>query len=79
VPRAAPSTDEFIPLPGALGLPAFESGRVVRVDLPVSSLPAYGVEVVPDAARTEVQADVLVGQDGQARAIRLVRTDSDFR
>jgi anti-sigma factor RsiW len=66
------SLDEFMPLPGAVGLPAFESGRVVRVDLPVSSLPAYGVDLAPDAARSEVQAEVLVGQDGQPRAIRLV-------
>jgi hypothetical protein len=69
---SAISMDEFVALPGASGLPAFESGRIVRVDLSVSSLPAYGVELVPDAARSEVQADVLVGQDGQARAIRLV-------
>ena len=70
--------EDFVALPGVVGLPAFESGRIVRVDLPVSSLPAYGVELVPDAAHTEVQADVLVGQDGQVRAIRLVRT-SDAR
>ena len=70
--------EDFVALPGVVGLPAFESGRIVRVDLPVLSLPAYGVELVPDAAHTEVQADVLVGQDGQARAIRLVRT-SDAR
>jgi hypothetical protein len=68
--------EDFVALPGAIGLPSFESGRIVRVDLPVSSLPAYGVELVPDAAHTEVQADVLVGQDGQARAIRLVATSS---
>ena len=78
-PAARPGLkmDDFVTLPGAIGLPSFESGRIVRVDLPVSSLPAYGVELVPDAARNEVQADVLVGQDGQARAIRLVRTSAE--
>jgi hypothetical protein len=78
-PAARPGLkmDDFVTLPGAIGLPSFESGRIVRVDLPVSSLPAYGVELVPDAARNEVQADVLVGQDGQARAIRLVRTSTE--
>ena len=75
-PRPGTRLDEFVALPGAIGLPTFESGRIVRVDLPVSSLPAYGLELVPDAARSEVQADVLVGQDGQARAIRLVTTSS---
>ena len=75
-PRAGLRMDDFVALPGSVGLPTFESGRIVRIDLPVSSLPAYGVELVPDAARSEVQADVLVGQDGQARAIRLVTTSS---
>jgi hypothetical protein len=75
--RPSVRLQDFMALPGATSLPAFESGRIIRVDLPVSSLPAYGVELVPDAARTEVQADVLVGQDGQARAIRLVNSSSD--
>lgn len=68
---------EFSPVPGAAGLPDFESGRIVRVELPLASLPAYGVEIVPDAARTPIEADLLVGQDGQARAIRLVTPSSE--
>lgn len=64
----------FVPLPIAAGLPDFESGEIVRVEIPVASLPSYGIEIVPDAKRTPVQADLLVGQDGQARAIRLVRS-----
>ena len=75
-PRAALRIEEFVALPDAIGLPTFESGRIVRVDIPVSSLPAYGVELVPDAVGSAVQADVIVGQDGQARAIRLVATSS---
>jgi hypothetical protein len=63
---------EFMPIPGAAGLPAFESGSIVRMELPVSALPAYGVEIVPDGMRSAVEADLLVGQDGQARGIRLV-------
>ena len=35
--------------------------------------------VVPDARRPEVEADLLVGQDGQPRAIRLVTTVSNSR
>ena len=35
----------------------------------------YGVDIVPDELRTTVEADVLVGQDGQPRAIRLVTAD----
>jgi hypothetical protein len=63
---------EFLTLPGAAGLPDLESGTVVRMEVPVAALPVYGVEIGPDAARTTVQADLLVGQDGQPRAIRLV-------
>jgi hypothetical protein len=44
------------------------------MELPVTSLPLYGVEILPDTRHTPVQADLLVGQDGQARAIRLVRS-----
>lgn len=49
-----------------------ESARIVRTELPVSALPAYGLPIVPDAARSAVQADLLIGQDGLARGIRLV-------
>jgi hypothetical protein len=76
--RARPATPApvqvtgFMAIPAADGLPDFESGEIVRVGIPVSSLPAYGVEIPPDALSAAVQADFLVGQDGQARAIRLV-------
>jgi hypothetical protein len=62
----------FVALPGAASLPEFESGTIERVALSLSSLPVYGVDIAPDAAANPVQADLLVGQDGQARAIRLV-------
>jgi hypothetical protein len=41
------------------------------MELPQAALPAYGLEIVP-GRRTPVEADLLIGQDGQARAIRLV-------
>jgi len=65
-----------VAIPTAAGLPDFESGEIVRTRIPVSSLPLYGVEITPDAPGTPVEADLLVGQDGQARAIRLVTSDS---
>jgi hypothetical protein len=63
---------EFVPIPSALGLPELESGTVLRMELPLTALPEYGLDIAPDAMRTSVEADVLVGQDGQPRAIRLV-------
>jgi hypothetical protein len=64
----------FVQLPAAAGLPAFESGQIVRVEIPVTSLPMYGVDILPDAVNRPVRADLLVGQDGLPRAIRLIRT-----
>lgn len=63
--------DDFVALPGAFALPDFESGRIVRMELPLTVLPAYGIDLVPDAAAAPVEADFLIGQDGVARAIRL--------
>jgi hypothetical protein len=67
----------FVQLPSAVGLPDFESGQIVRMELPLAMLPSYGIQIVPDARGSEVQADLLVGQDGQPRAIRLVGTSQE--
>lgn len=72
-PPARARVEEFMPVPGAAALPDLESGRIVRVELPLTALPAYGVDIAPDALRSEVAADLLVGQDGYTRAIRLVQ------
>jgi len=66
----------FVSIPGADGLPDFESGEIIRMEIPLTSLPTYGIEILPDAQGTPVEADVLVGQDGRARAIRLVTTSA---
>jgi hypothetical protein len=54
-----PTATEFVAWPGATAWPPFESGELIRVVLPIDG----GV----------VEADVLVGQDGFARAVRLVQ------
>ena len=69
----------FVALPIAVGLPALESGRIVRVSLPAAELPAYGFIVEPRPIGGAVEADVLVGQDGQPRAIRFVTAEADSR
>jgi hypothetical protein len=66
----------FVDLPWTAGLPAFESGEIVRMEVPVASLPTYGIDISSGAGKGPVQADVLIGQDGFARAIRLVTTTS---
>ena len=65
-------TAGFVPWPGAEAWPPFESGSLVRVDLPVSALIALGLPV-PSSTVSVVQADVVVGQDGFARAVRFVQ------
>ena len=66
----------FVDLPWTAGLPAFESGEIVRMDIPVASLPTYGIDISSGAGKAPVEADVLIGQDGFARAIRLVTSSS---
>jgi hypothetical protein len=66
----------FVEIPGAGVLPPLESGAIVRVSLPIASLPAYGIQIQPDFGREPVLAELLVAQDGYPRAIRLVG-DSD--
>jgi hypothetical protein len=70
--RPVPAPVEFVRIPSAIGLPEMESGTVLRMQLPLTALPEYGLDIAPDAARTSIEADVLVGQDGQPRAIRLI-------
>ena len=83
VQPAVPAGDEgilrFVSLPTAIGLPEFESGRIVRVELTTAMLPAYGIDVVPGSESGVVEADVLVGQDDQPRAIRFENLKSDSR
>ena len=67
--------DGFVALPGAAVLPDLESADIVRVSLPVAALPAYGVAIA-DFRTESVEAELLVAQDGQPRAIRFVN-DSD--
>lgn len=72
-PREAPANApaEFTIVPGAAALPPLESGSLVRTTLPVSVLPSLGVSP-PAQATGSVKADLIVGQDGLARAVRLV-------
>ena len=78
VPAVAPLVEEeadasFYPLPEAEALPALENAMVVRVQLPVSSLQLMGFPVTEERADASVQADLLLGQDGLARGVRLVQ------
>ena len=52
--------------------PPFESGEMLRVTVPASTMREVGLPVNEDHLTDRVYADVLVGQEGLARAIRFV-------
>ena len=78
-PAVAVQPGGFVAVPGAAALPEMESGNIVRVSLPVASLPVYGVAIPTGVFSDSVQAELLIAQDGQARAIRLVDRSIDSR
>jgi hypothetical protein len=63
---------DFIPIPYAPDFRAEDSAAVVRVKLPRYSLQTVGLPFNPERANERIDADVLMGQDGIARAIRFV-------
>jgi hypothetical protein len=66
----------FIPLPNAARLADTEDVNVVRVEVPRSAMIALGLEVSPERASELVAADVMLGPDGLARAVRFLDSDS---
>jgi hypothetical protein len=66
----------FVEIPGAAALPPIESGSIIRIALPIGALPQYGLAIPGDVVSGQVDAELLVAQDGVPRAIRLVRDDS---
>jgi hypothetical protein len=64
---------EFIPLMQEGQYAQTEEGHLVRVELPRSALASFGIPVSAEAPAGRVKADVLLGEDGTARAIRFIR------
>jgi len=73
---ARETTTEFFPLFYA-SIPS-SSGHIVRMEVPRASLAQFGLASAHDTDRVTgtVLADVLVGEDGLARAVRFVRPNS---
>lgn len=69
---------DFIPLTRELDLSSIESGQLVRVLLPRTALASYGLPVNQERMNKPVTAQVLISQDGVARAIRFLN-DQDTR
>ena len=67
-----PPEQPFFAIPYAMPLQPYDRAEVVRMDLPVAALIAAGIPTSMMDPGARARTDVLVGQDGQARAIRLV-------
>lgn len=66
-------TTDFVALVYGSALDLQDGGQLVRVELPRSALVRFGLPMNMDRADERVKADVLVGADGLARAIRFVK------
>jgi hypothetical protein len=64
---------DFLAVPYAPAFTQYDSGQVVRVHLPRSSLGTFGLPFDENRAAERIKADVLLGEDGIARAVRFVR------
>ncbi len=67
------SLTDFVPVAAGAGSAPLDGGQLVRVQVPRAALASLGLPVDADRAGGTVKADVLLGHDGTARAIRLVR------
>lgn len=65
---------EFFPMQGqeAVELPPGEGSGVVRVEVPRATLLAFGLPMNPELAMEPLEAEILVGEDGAAQAIRFL-------
>jgi len=64
---------DFVPLGDMNAVMLQDGGQIVRVKLRRSALVKFGIQVNMDRYNENVKADVLIGVDGLARAIRFVQ------
>lgn len=70
-PESAPA--DFIPVPFSAPLGTNERAQLVRVSIPAATLAVWGFPLAPIEPSRKIDADVVVGENGLARAVRLVR------
>ncbi|MBL8296117.1 MAG: hypothetical protein JNN08_30015 [Bryobacterales bacterium] len=70
-PRRLELTTEFIPLQPAPADPD-EFSQIIRVQLPRSELRRFGLAPFDQPLEGTVRADVVLGRDGRAQAVRFV-------
>ena len=67
------ATSDFVPVPFTDGIAPEDTGMVVRVQLTRASLAELGYPVAETPDEGLIRADVLVGEDGWPRGVRLVQ------
>lgn len=72
-PQAAvePLYTDFFPLT-TVALDRHDAAQLVRIRLPRREMRRFGLPVSEELERSPIEADVLIGQDGIARAVRFV-------
>jgi hypothetical protein len=66
--------NDFIPVGPWQAMEPMERGSIVRVRLPKSSLPGFGIPVSADRWNESIPADIVLGEDGTMRAVRFINT-----
>lgn len=67
------ATSDFVPVPFTEGIAPEDAGMVVRVQLTRASLAELGYPVAETPGEDLILADVLVGEDGWPRGVKLVQ------
>ncbi|HEV7681223.1 MAG TPA: hypothetical protein VGO68_03805 [Pyrinomonadaceae bacterium] len=69
---AGNTVNEFVPLTYLATATAIDTGTIVRVQLSRSALVRLGLPINIESSNETVRAEVVMGDDGVARAIRLI-------
>ncbi len=64
---------DFLPLAYEAADQPMESGQVIRIQIPRTALASFGLPINPERTNDTVKADLLLADDGSARAIRFIR------
>ena len=67
----------FLEIPYTIPLAPYERASVMRMEMPVAALIAAGLPVRTANAGGRAQADVVVGEDGRAHAVRVISISSN--
>jgi hypothetical protein len=71
--REAYVASDFVPVPYTGAINADDPGMIVRVQLTRSSLAQLGYPVADTPDEELILADVLVGEDGWPRGVKLIQ------